>query len=132
MNRLRSHFNDQQAQKPQRRLQIEIVADYRDDIIGLIADDGATLPEVADAVRAQGEPVLDAGFKAAVLKTIGTVKNIRAGRVNTITNKGAVVDPASSPTTASMPVLPPTNSVPRPLGDDDDDDDAFAVRRPRR
>lgn len=131
MNRLRSHFTDQQAQKPQRRLQIEIVADYRDDIIGLIADDGATLPEVADAVRAQGEPVLDAGFKAAVLKSIGTVKNIRAGRINSITSKGAVADPASSPTMASMPVLPPNSSAPRPLGDDDDDD-AFAVRRPNR
>ena len=65
MNRLRPHFAKHSAQKPKVRLQSAIVADYRDDIISLIAVDGATLPEVAAAVRAEGEPVLDAGFEAA-------------------------------------------------------------------
>lgn len=121
MNRLRPHFASQVAQRPKRRLQRSIVADYRDDIIGLIADDGASLPEVADAVRAQGEPVLDAGFKSAVLKMIGTVKNIRAGRTDLIASKGG--DPAS------QPKLPPISSAESGTSPDHDDD--FAARRPR-
>lgn len=130
MNRLRAHYVAQQEQKPQRRLQREIVETYRADIINLISDDGATLPEVADAVRAQGEPVLDAGFKAAILKTIGTVKNIRAGRISITASQGAVAASSSLPTAASTPLLPPNNSASTPL--EDDDDDAFAVRRPPR
>ena len=126
MNRLRPHFVKQAAQKPKKRLQSEIVAEFRDDIISLIADDGATLPEVADAVRAQGEPVLDPGFKAEVLKQIGTVKNIRAGRINTRASKYG--EPAPQP--AAM--LAQNNSnLTATSPDDDDDDDAFAARRPR-
>lgn len=126
MNRLRSHFAIQVSQKPQRRLQSEIVAHYREDIVGLIADDGATLTEVAAAVRAEGEPVLDPGFKAAILKTIGTVKNIRAGRVKAAAvGRGSLA--AQPPSPPSTPVI---NSSETPL--DDDDDDAFAARPPRR
>ncbi|KNH01902.1 hypothetical protein J121_101 [Qipengyuania citrea LAMA 915] len=128
MNRLRSHFAKQAAQKPMKRLQRAIVSDYRDDIISLIADDGATLPEVADAVRAQGEPVLDPGFKAEVLKQIGTVKNIRAGRINTMAPKYG--EPVPQPEPAAM--LAQNNSnLTATSPDDDDDDDAFAARRPR-
>ncbi|HBR83699.1 MAG TPA: hypothetical protein DD861_05805 [Erythrobacter sp.] len=129
MNRLRSHFAKQAAQKPMKRLQRAIVSDYRDDIISLIADDGATLPEVADAVRAQGEPVLDAGFKAAILKQIGTVKNIRAGRIGTMASSGG--DPAPQPVSAAMMGQTNSNET-ETSADDDDDDDAFAARRPRR
>lgn len=129
MNRLRSHFAMQAAQKPKKRLQSEIVAEFRDDIISLIADDGATLPEVADAVRAQGEPVLDPGFKAEVLKQIGTVKNIRVGRVNTMASRH--VNPAPQPEPAA-PMAQNNSNLTAISPDDDDDDDAFAARRPRR
>jgi hypothetical protein len=128
MNRLRSHFAKQAAQKPMKRLQRAIVSDYRNDIISLIADDGATLPEVADAVRAQGEPVLDPGFKAEVLKQIGTVKNIRAGRINTMASKYG--DPAPQAEPAAILAQNNSNLTATPP-DDDDDDDAFAARRPR-
>ena len=129
MNRLRSHFAKQAAQKPMKRLQRAIVSDYRDDIISLISDYGATLPEVADAVRAQGEPVLDAGFKAEVLRQIGTVKNIRAGRIDTMANRGG--DPAPQPEPAA-PMTQNNSNETETSVDDDDDDDAFAARRPRR
>lgn len=129
MNRLRSHFAKQAAQKPMKRLQRAIVSDYRDDIISLISDYGATLPEVADAVRAQGEPVLDAGFKAEVLRQIGTVKNIRAGRIDTMPNRGG--DPAPQPEPAA-PMTQNNSNETETSVDDDDDDDAFAARRPRR
>ena len=131
MNRLHSYFADQQALKVQRRRQGDIVRDYRDDIIGLIADDGATLPEVAAAVRAQGEPVLDPGFKAAILKSIGTVKDIRAGKVIAVAGKSAASAPALASTTSSLPATAPSNST-GSMPPDDDDDDAFAARRPRR
>lgn len=124
MNRLRSHFANQLAQKPQRRLQSSIVADYHDDIIGLIAVDGATLVEVAEAVRAEGEPVLEPGFKAAILKQIGSVKSIRAGLAKAAPTDTA--DPGSPP----APTLPQLDSNQNTTLFDDDDDD-FAARRPR-
>lgn len=130
MNRLRSHFANQASQKPKKRLQRDIVADYRDDIISLIADDGATLPDVADAVRAQGEPVLDHGFKAAILKTIGSVKNIRARRGEGPACTGGDQAQQSAPMLA--PTLAQTNLTEPATSFDDDDDDAFAARRPRR
>lgn len=124
MNRLRPHFADQMAQKPQRRLQNAIVADYRDDIIGLIVVDGATLTEVAAAVRAEGEPVLEAGFKAAILEQIGTVKNIRAGRIKAAA-QNVNRDPSA---TSGLSPLPTERSGHATLDDDDED---FAARRPR-
>lgn len=129
MNRLRSHFAKHAAQKPKKRLQSAIVADYRDDIIGLIADDGATLPEVVAAVRAEGEAVLDAGFKAAILKTIGTVKDIRAKRIKPSAPMGGGPSPQSA--VSPTPTQISSNETAMSL-DDDDDDDAFAARRPRR
>ena len=117
MNRLRSHFIKQAAQKPTKRLQSAIVADYHNDIISLIADDGATLDEVADAVRAQGEPILDYGFKAEVLKQIGTVKAIRAGAVS----KASIKCP-SEPVATSQPLAVPPRS---------DIDEDFMGRRRR-
>jgi hypothetical protein len=130
MNRLHSHFAKQASQTPKKRLQREIVEDYRNDIISLIADYGASLPEVADAVRAQGEPVLEPGFKAAILKTIGSVKNIRAGRIKaTASTAGSL---GQQPETPLTPTLAQTNSTETATSPDDDDDDAFTGRRPRR
>lgn len=126
MNRLRSHFAARAAQKPKKRLQSSIVADYRDDIISLIADDGATLTEVIEAVRAEGEPVLDAGLKAEILKQIGTVKGIRAGGAKAAIAKRA--DTASQ--AAAAPQLPPAFQSEAAIFLDEDDAD-FAARRPR-
>lgn len=129
MNRLRPHFAKLLAQKPKTRLQRAIVADYRDDIISLIADCGATLPEVVEAVRAQGEPVLDDGFKSAIRKMLGTVKNIRAGRLNATAFKAAdkATQPESPPQSAQ---ISSNDTATAPV--DDEDNDAFAARRPRR
>ncbi|WP_394269557.1 hypothetical protein [Qipengyuania sp.] len=126
MNRLRPHFADQQAQKARRRLQGDIVRDYRDDIVELLADDGATLSEVALAVRARGEPVLDHGFKAEILKQIGTVKNIRSGHAKVADLRGA--SPVSEPQTQKAKLMPSLTDAAEAVGDDDDQ---FAARRRR-
>lgn len=131
MNRLRPHFAKQAAQKPKKRLQSAIVTDYRGDIISLIADDGATLPEVADAVRAQGEPVLDHGFKAEILKQIGTVKNIRSGRAKVTGTRGPFPVSASSSAPATQSATPSPAQTDAAENFADDDDDLFAARRPR-
>lgn len=131
MNRLRAYFADQQALKAQRRLQSDIVREYREDIVGLIANDGARLAEVAAAVRAQGEPVLEPGFKAEILKQIGKTKDIRAGKV-----KGASSSEATGTTPLpSMPTAPvsvaqiiPTDATSKLV---DDDEDLFSARCPR-
>lgn len=128
MNRLRPHFAKQTEQKAKKRLQKQIVAAYRDDIISLIADDGATLPEVVDAIRADGEVVLEAGFKAEVLRQIGTVKNIRAGRSDATAFTGGVHAPQCVPPHANTT----SNMTTVQTDDDDDDDSAFVARRPRR
>ncbi len=132
MNRLRAHVSDLRAQKTAIRLQSAIVRDHRDDIIELIADDGATLSEVASAVRAFGEPVLNHGFKAEVLKQIGTVKGIRAGRAKTSTTRSVAHGPAGprEPETSSVATLAShSNAADNPMRDDDEDH--FAARRPR-
>lgn len=132
MNRLRPHFAKHSAQKPKVRLQSAIVADYRDDIVSLIADDGATLPEVAAAVRAEGEPVLDAGFKAAILKQIGKVKDIRSGKVKAAVAKETNAASVAAPV-VKMPALTPASET---VADSaavflDEDDADFGARRPR-
>lgn len=129
-NRLRPHFEHEQAQKPPKRLQSDIVWDYRADIIGLIKDDGATLCEVVSAVRAQGETVLDHGFKAELLKQLGTVKDIRAGRGK---NSNLALAPTGSVSSALAPVggTEPAVGQHRPAEDVADDDDLFVARRPR-
>ena len=76
---LRQHFLRQRDQKAPRRLQRDIVRDNWSGIVGLIRDDGATIKEVVAAVIAEGEPVLEDGFKAAIRSQIGTVKSIREG-----------------------------------------------------
>lgn len=126
MNRLRSHFAARAAEKPKKRLQSAIVADYRDDIISLIADDGATLTEVIEAVRAEGEPVLDAGLKAEILKQIGTVKSIRAGAAKAAIAKRADAAPQTAGSSPLALTIPSESAV---FLDEDDAD--FAARRPR-
>ena len=129
MNRLRAPFADQQAKKEKARLQSEIVRDYRDEIVELIADDFATLNEVVSSVRALGEPVLDAGFKAEILKQIGTVKNIRTGRTSpaALVRDPPRMRPSPAIVSTSLPVSQTGN------GDilDDDDDELFVARKPR-
>ena len=132
MNRLRAHISDLRAQKTPIRLQSAIVREHRDDIIELIADDGATLSEVASAVRAVGEPVLDHGFKAEVLKQIGTVKGIRAGRAKTAAARGAThgpVGPRELETSSFGSPASQSDAADNAVGDDDDDH--FAARRSR-
>lgn len=126
ISRLRSHYQRQRAENPPKRIQSDIVRDYRDDIVGLIADDGASLSEVVAAVRAEGEPVLEPGFKAEILKQIGTVKNIRAGRA-----KAVVANSAHSAPHAA--VAPPVSKAiaSRAAVFLDEDDEDFAARRPR-
>lgn len=125
-NRLRPHYHRQQAEHPPKRLQSDIVRDYRDDIIGLIRDDGASLAEVISAVAAQGELVLPPGFKAEVLALIGPVKKIRAGLVKPLNLPRRAASQAS---TASVDDQA-TNSA-RPLGEDDDEANPFASRQSR-
>ena len=106
--------------------------EHRDDIIELIADDGATLSEVASAVRAVGEPVLDHGFKAEVLKQIGTVKGIRAGRAKAEATRSVVHGPVGPREPETSSVASPashSNAADTPLGGDDEGH--FAARRPR-
>lgn len=124
MNRLRAHFANIIAQKEPKRTQAQIVDEYRSDIISLIADDGATLDQIAAAVRAYGEPVLDHGFKAEVLKQLGTVKAIRAGHLRHAT------PPAlhSQPLVATTPRLNDGCASVMPPVDDDRD---FEARRRR-
>lgn len=124
MNRLRRHLSE----KPTRRLQSAIVAEYHDDIIELIAVDRATLPDVANAVRAEGEPVLDAGFKAEILRQIGTVKAIRAGQSKPAARSRHSDPPPLTPNSNREGVDPPR--IPDAIEDDHDDD--FVARRPRR
>lgn len=124
MNRLRRHFSG----KPAKRLQSAIVAEYRNDIIELIAVDRATLPDVANAVRAEGEPVLDAGFKAEILKQIGTVKAIRAGRPKPPAFGGHSELPPIASKSNREGVDP--SRIPDSIEDDHDDD--FVARRRRR
>lgn len=124
MNRLRRHFSG----KPGKRLQSAIVAEYHNEIIELIAVDRATLPDVANAVRAEGEPVLDAGFKAEILKQIGTVKAIRDGRPK---------PPAAGGHSVLPPLISKSNRVEfdplrTPDSIEDDHDDDFVARRRRR
>ena len=126
MNRLRSHREDKRAQEAQRRLQSDIVRDLREDIVELIAHDGATLSEVADAVRAVGEPVLDHGFRAEILKQIGRVKDIRSGRAKA----AAAPTPAPAPATQGVVQAPIRAESIEDVAEDDDD--LFAARRPRR
>lgn len=123
MNRLRRHFSG----KPARRLQSAIVSEYRNDIIDSITIDRATLPEVANAVRAEGEPVRDAGFKAEILKQIGTVKAIRAGRLKPPAFGGHGDLPPSTSNSQRGMVDP--FRIPDSIEDDDDDDDFVARRR---
>lgn len=132
MNRLHSHFAKQASQQTKRRLQRDIVADYRGDIISLIADYGAKLDDVIDAVRAQGEPVLEAGFKAEILKSIGTVKDIQAGRIKATSSKSSASGQNLAPTITPAHPLPQLHPTEPAMPIDEDDDDAFAVvRRPR-
>ena len=132
MNRLRPHFAKHSAQKPKVRLQSAIVADYRDDIVSLIADDGATLPEVAAAVRAEGEPVLEPGFKAAILNQIGKVKDIRAGKVKAAWAKNANAASAATPMVMTSALTPASRTVAGGAAVFLDEDDAdFGARRPR-
>ena len=131
MNRLRSHFADQQALKAPRRLQSDIVREYRDDIVELISSDGARLPEVVAAVRAQGEPVLEPGFKAEILKQIGKTKDIRAGKLKGAPSQPASTTPSSPSTPAPALPVPSVGKNDPTASQDDDDDDHFAARRPR-
>lgn len=116
-NRLRSHCLSHRATKPPRRTQRDIVRDYRDDIITLIRDDGATLEEVVQAIEAEGEAVLAAGLKAQILAQIGTVKAIRAGR-------SFAGQPHAQQTIGTVAA----RSTPSIIRDDDDD---FAARPSR-
>lgn len=132
MNRLRSHFAGQQELKTQRRLQSDIVREYRDDIVELIANDGARLAEVAAAVRAEGEPVLEPGFKAEILKQIGKVKDIRGGG-----GKAAAANKTPYAATTAQPPTPAPAPASQAVAGGaavflDEDDDDFAARRPRR
>ena len=70
------------AAKPRPRLQRDIVRDHSDAIIIMIKDDGATLEEVAGAMTAIGELVLEKGFCAEVRRQLGTVKSIRSKKVS--------------------------------------------------
>ena len=124
MNRLRRHFSG----KPRKRLQSAIVAEYHNEIIELIAVDRATLPDVANAVRSEGEPVLDAGFKAEILRQIGTVKAIRAGQSKPAAHSRHSDPSPITPNSNRAEVDPPR--IPDVIEDDHDDD--FVARRPRR
>lgn len=117
-NRLRQHYLQQQQTKPPRRLQRDIVRDYRAEIIGLIRDDGATIDDVVATVIAEGEPVLDDGFRAQIRIQIGTVKAIRSGQIIT-TMDGGELGGVARPSTA-----PPET----PVSDLDED---FVGRRSR-
>ena len=126
-NRLRESFQSQLAERPPKRLQRHIVRDYRDDIIGLVRDDGSRLADVIVAVEAQGEVVFAAGLRAEILSQIGTMKDIRANRIKTSVAMTTTV-PAqvlADPSDASL-------SEPALFGDDDhDDDETFRANRSR-
>mgnify|MGYP001043166132 CR=1 FL=1 len=118
-NRLRPHLERERMSKPLRRTQREIVAEYREDIIALIQEDGAGVAEVAAAVAAQGERVLLPGFKSAVLHELGSVKAIRAGRgTGRPEVHGVRAAAISEPGSVSHVIT-------------EDDDDEFAARRRR-
>lgn len=135
MTRPASTVNDARAilaslrdTKPQIRLQREIVRDHADAIITMIRDDGATKEEVADVIKEMGEPVLPKGFDAEVRRQLGTVKDIRQGRV--VTESGSrPKDPVTEPTDCSGYA----GSVfgRKVIDDDYDEDSPFAARRPR-
>ena len=68
-----------------------------------------------------GEPVLDKGFKAEVLKQIGRMNDIRAGKI-----KGSIAQQAVPTTSANdAPESPAQISA-------FDEDDSFTVPRPKR
>lgn len=117
-DRLRRHYLLQQEAKAQRRLQRDIVRDYRAEIIGLIRDDGAKIDDVIATVVAEGEPVLEDGFRAEVRAQIGTVKAIRAGKVSAALDDGGVSASAV-----------PTSELATTLASDLDED--FVGRRRR-
>lgn len=130
-NRLRVHYQREQAKYPPKRLQSDVVRDYRGDIIDLISNYGATLAEVAAAVRAQGEPVLDPGFKAEILKQIGKTKDIRLGKAKgALSHKSSIDAPPKSTPSVSPPA---STAIPTEVaeGRPDDDEGLFAARRTR-
>lgn len=104
-NRLRRHYLQQQEAKKSKRLQRDIVRDYRAEIIALIRDDGAKIDDVVATVIAEGEPVLEDGFRAEIRAQIGTVKAIRAGQVFAESDGGGLVELAApTPAPAAAPV----------------------------
>ena len=109
-------LNRQRAQKPSVRQQSEIVQDNTALIRKLIRDQRASKKEVAEVLLGLGEPVLEKGFLAELLKQIGTVKEIRNGGPK----------PGPGP---ELPAPPPSAS---PTSDTNsnfvDDEDGFAIR----
>lgn len=109
----------QRALKPVVRLQSEIVQDNLALIRALIREQKASKKEVVEVLIGLGEPVLEKGFLAELLKQVGTVKEIR----NDSAEPGPSRDQPARPTSAPPSSYPISNLL--------DDEDGFATRTTR-
>jgi hypothetical protein len=114
---LRRHYLAKNGGVPRPPTQRDIVCKYRTQIVGLIRDDGATVPDVIAAIIAAGDPVRPPGFEKALRLELGTVRAIR-----TLADEAARPQPAHEVVSVA-PVTPPDLA--------DDFDVEFAARRRR-
>ena len=114
---LRRHYLAKNGGVPRPPTQRDIVCKYRTQIVGLIRDDGATVPDVIAAIIAAGDPVRPPGFEKALRLELGTVKAIRA-----MADEAVRPQPAAE-VVSTISAIPPVPA--------DDFDDEFAARRRR-
>ena len=117
----KAHLDEVRSRKQKRLTQREIVRAHRDAIINMIRHDNATVEEVRETLKAMDVPILDDGFAAAVRAELGTVADIRSGKLR----PGRVGRPRGGRLQAmiEVPVSDRTQPPASPSEDSEDDPD---------